>query len=302
MTAPAWQHPARQHPSARRRQRSSAGSVPFVPERPRASAARRSAPRPLPAPAAAESERPRAAKQRPASRPFAARRPPRVRRRMQGAGLGRAVRRFRIPLALLMGAAALAAVLLGQESTDFPSRTAVRVTAEVPAGQALSASQLEEAEVDAGSLPEDYAHSAEDFVGQILAAPLPAGAVVHPAQLVGPGLLKGHEPGTVAVPVRPADTAMLGLLSVGQRVDVLASTDAAESESGTARVAESAPVLWMPQGAEENWVGGTADGQDVAILAVDAETAERLAEAGSQGRLHLSLTSGPAQTGVEGND
>lgn len=213
---------------------------------------------------------------------------------MQGAGLGRALRKFRVPLALLMGAAALAVVLLGQESAEFPTAQAVTVVSDVPAGQILSASDLDEAEVDAGSLPEGYAHGVEDFVGETLAAPLPAGAVLHPAQLVGPGLLEGHPPGTVAVPVRPADTAMIGLLAVGQHVDVLASRDAAEDEPSTSRVAEAAPVLWMPQGADDNWVGGGSDGQDVVILAVDAETAERIAEAGYQGRLHLSLTNGPA--------
>ncbi|WP_168198556.1 RcpC/CpaB family pilus assembly protein [Nesterenkonia sp. NBAIMH1] len=203
----------------------------------------------------------------------------------------RALRRFRAPLALLMGAAALVAVLMGQQGGASDTVTAVRVTVDVPAGELLSASMLEEDQVDAGSLPEGYAHTAESFEGEAMAAPLPAGAVLHPAQLVGPGLLQGHPAGTVAVPVRPADTAILGFMSAGQRVDVLASSDAPEGESAAARVVDAAPVLWVPQGGDETWLGSSADSSDVVILGVDAQTAEDVAEAGYRGRLDLVLTS-----------
>jgi pilus assembly protein CpaB len=118
---------------------------------------------------------------------------------------------------------------------------------------------------------------------------LPAGAVVHPTQLVGPGLLTGHSPDTVAVPVRPADTALIGLLSPGQRVDVLASPETPKAAGESRRIAEAAPVIWIPQDESENWLGATSDSQNVVILAVDAPTAAQLAEATSSGRLHLTM-------------
>ncbi|WP_258935174.1 SAF domain-containing protein [Nesterenkonia pannonica] len=85
----------------------------------------------------------------------------------------RALRRFRAPLALLMGAAALVAVLMGQQGGASDTVTAVRVTVDVPAGELLSASMLEEDQVDAGSLPEGYAHTAESFEGKRWLRPCP---------------------------------------------------------------------------------------------------------------------------------
>ncbi|WP_022873517.1 Flp pilus assembly protein CpaB [Nesterenkonia alba] len=198
------------------------------------------------------------------------------------------LRRFRVPVAVLLGLCAAAAALLGTDHQPVETTTAVRVTQDITAGEVLSPSVLEEVEIDVAALGQGYATSVDELAGATLAASLPAGAVVLESQLVGPGLLDGYEPGTVAVPVRPADTAIIGLLSPGQRVDVLASRDAPEQEQATERVAQNVPVLWIPQGEGDNWLGaGEAD--DVVILAVDAATAEDIAQASHAARLHLSL-------------
>ncbi|WP_300342139.1 Flp pilus assembly protein CpaB [Nesterenkonia sp.] len=269
-------------------------SVPFVPRRP----TRRGRPRsPGEAPGGTQRRRRRQKSLRgPTGRgPGAERggppqsRPPRVRRRLKPGGLSRWVRRFRIPVALLLGICAAAAALLAAESRQAQLVPAVRVTQPVAVGEQLTAAVLEEVQVDTEAVPDEHTGSMEDFLGRTAAAALPAGAVVHTSHLVGPGLLEGYDPGTVAVPVRPADASMIGLLSPGQRVDVTAASEAPEADASPVRIASAAPVLWIPQDESENWIGGASAARDVVILAVDSSTAEQIAQAGHQGRLHLSL-------------
>lgn len=166
--------------------------------------------------------------------------------------------------------------------------TAVQVSSSVAAGQTLTAADLEETQVDVAAVPDQQAQL-DQLLGRQVAVPLPAGALVHQEHLVGPGLLEGQEDGVVAVPVRPADTAIVGMLTPGQTVDVLVSADSAESGSSSRTVAAAAPVLWTPTSEDENWLPGAGEAGNVVIVAVEAETAEAIAEATHEGRLHLSL-------------
>lgn len=226
-------------------------------------------------------------------------RPPRVNRRLRGPGLPRWVQRFRIPLALLLGLGAAAASVLAGAEGQLETTSALRVTADLGVGERLSAAVIEEVQVDAAAVPRDYDVEVEQMLGRQVAVPIPAGALIHPEQLVGPGLLAGQDPGTVAVPVRPADPAMVALLTPGQRVDVLASSDTLERGSSSQLVATAAPVLWTPRDDSETWLPSGTEPGGVVILAVDPATAESIAEATQEGRLHLSLRgtvepSGPA--------
>ncbi|WP_166432936.1 Flp pilus assembly protein CpaB [Nesterenkonia salmonea] len=270
-------------------------SVPFIPHHPKDDRAPEQAKKTVGDSAqTAARQQIRAGRSRRANKPSrsgALRKPPRVRRRLKPGGLFRLIRRFRIAVAVVLALSAAAAALLAGERSEMEMATVVRVTSDVVSGDILNASVLEQAEIDAEAVPDHYSADIHDMLGQTAAVALPAGAVVHPTHLVGPGLLTGHEPGTVAVPVRPADTAIIGLLSPGQRVDVTVSADGPESEGGSRRIAEAAPVLWIPQDESENWLGATSDSKNVVILAVDSVTAAEIAESTSSGRLHLTVVS-----------
>ncbi len=82
----------------------------------------------------------------------------------------------------------------------------------------------------------------DDAVGAILAAPLRAGEPVTDVRLVGPGLVDSA-PGSVALPVRVSDAAQVGLLEVGDEIDLLATDP--ESRT-TATVAAGVLVLAVP--------------------------------------------------------
>ncbi|WP_218221642.1 Flp pilus assembly protein CpaB [Nesterenkonia sp. Act20] len=201
------------------------------------------------------------------------------------------LQRFRIPLALVLGLGAAAAALLTSEEGQLETALALRVNADIAAGDRLSSAVVEEVPVDAAAVPQGYSADIEQVLGQQVAVPLPAGSLIHPNQLVGPGLLAGQDPGTVAVPVRPADPAMIGLLTPGQRVDVLVSSDSPERGSSSALVATAAPVLWTPKDESKNWLPAGGEAGSVVILAVNLDTAESIAQATQEGRLHLSLRS-----------
>ncbi|MGR6967475.1 Flp pilus assembly protein CpaB [Geodermatophilus sp. URMC 61] len=113
-------------------------------------------------------------------------------------------------------------------------------------------------------------------VGQELARGVRSGEPLTDAALAGAGLTDRLAPGQVAAPVRPADLAVSALVQPGDRVDVLATLpDATRAEV----VAAGAPVLATP--------GPEDDG--LLLLAVDADTAARLAAAATTATLSLSL-------------
>ncbi|GAA1146109.1 SAF domain-containing protein [Nesterenkonia lutea] len=190
---------------------------------------------------------------------------------------------------MLLGLGAAAAALMTAGEGELETASALRVSTDVAAGERLVPGMVEEIAVDVAAVPRGYSAELEQVVGQQVAVPLPAGALIHPNQLVGPGLLAGQDPGTVAVPVRPADPAMVGLLTPGQRVDVLVSSDSPERGSHSEPVAREVPVLWTPQDESENWLPSGGEAGSVVILAVDLAAAESIAQATHEGRLHLSL-------------
>lgn len=85
--------------------------------------------------------------------------------------------------------------------------------------------------------------------GAVLAAPVRRGEPLTDLRLLGPSLLDGHGPGSVAAPVRVADAALASLVRPGDRVDVLAVSDGAASFSPARPLVTAAPVLAVPPAA-----------------------------------------------------
>jgi Flp pilus assembly protein CpaB len=113
-------------------------------------------------------------------------------------------------------------------------------------------------------------------VGRALNGGVRSGEPLTDAGLAGAALTDQLAAGQVAAPVRPADLAVSALVHPGDRVDVLATPPgAARAEV----VAAGAPVLATP--------GPDDDG--LLLLAVDGDTAARLAAAATTATLTLSL-------------
>ncbi|MGW0072967.1 flagellar biosynthesis protein FlgA, partial [Streptosporangium sandarakinum] len=92
-----------------------------------------------------------------------------------------------------------------------------------------------------------------------------------------------HGPGTVATPVRVADSEAARLLSPGDVVNVLAASATWEGAVPARVVAEGVTVL--------AGLGDRSDHGALVVLATTAEQAVRLASAQAGG--HLSITIGP---------
>jgi len=200
---------------------------------------------------------------------------------------------YRRPLAACLAAVSVACALSALAPEHVPTRTVVVAARDLPAGHAIAASDLALRVLASAALPPDVAGDAGEVVGARLSVPLRSGSPVAPASLVGPGLLTGSPPGTVAVPVRPSDAETVSLLSPGQLVDVVLSTgNGYEQPVESAVIASALPVLWTGDTAPDGgWLGGESPAGMVVLAASAAESAV-LAGAASRGRIFLVLVAG----------
>ena len=190
------------------------------------------------------------------------------------ARLRRAVRRTvlarRRPLAALCaGVAVLAGVQAVRPAEG--ATVAVPVAAhDLDSGTVLSAGDLSTRRLPVGSAPDGIETHA---VGRTLAGPIRRGEPVTDARLVAPALIAGY-PGRVALPVRIADADVVGLLRVGDHVDLVA----ADPRSGTASyVAVDVPVVALPApdeqrvGSSAGSIAGGVTGRLVVVAAVPSD-------------------------------
>jgi Flp pilus assembly protein CpaB len=198
-------------------------------------------------------------------------------------------------LAALLAATAL---VLALRPASAPSPAPATVPVVVAAADLAPGAVLTTGDVAVAHYPPELrpAGTVEDpaaVEGRVLAGGLRSGVPLTDAGLVGAGLTDRLGTGQVAAPVRPADLAVTSLVRPGDQVDVLATPPgAARAEV----VAAAAPVLATP--------GREDDG--LLLVAVDADTAARLAAAATTATLTLSLPprpaggAGPAATRVGG--
>jgi Flp pilus assembly protein CpaB len=167
----------------------------------------------------------------------------------------RVLRRRRLIAVTLIGVAVASS--LRALAPPAPETTAVLVAArDLPAGQAIAAGDLVEVAVPPGVVPEGVAG---DPVGRLLAAPLRRGEPVTDVRLVG-AELTAATPDTVALPVRLSDAGQASLLSVGDRIDLVATDPQART---TTALAERATVLAVP--AEDVAADGALPGRLVVL-------------------------------------
>ncbi|WP_372728089.1 SAF domain-containing protein [Nocardioides sp.] len=178
--------------------------------------------------------------------------------------LRRAVLRRRRLLAAVLAAVTVGSglqVAAGPAPRGVPVLVAAR---DLPGGQLVAPDDLQEVEFRAESVPGGLA---PDPVGRVLAGPMRRGEPLTDVRLVGPGLTAGHA-GLVALPVRLPDAAMVELLRVGDRIDLLA-TDPRGAQAEV--VARDLPVLALPERAGAGGVD-TLAGRIVVLGATDSAT------------------------------
>src|SRR4051812_18202876 len=183
-------------------------------------------------------------------------------------------------LAALLTAVAVAAGLHAA-GAEPPARVGVGVAAhDLPAGAVVGADDVRRVGFAPGSAPDGLA---DEPAGRTLAAPLRAGEPVTDVRLVGPALTDGY-PGLAAVPVRLPDAGMVGLLRVGDRIDLVSADP---QGGGASVVAAAVPVLAIPDSAPEVGASGLT-GRLVVVGAPPADVA-RIADASVRTFLTLAF-------------
>ena len=156
-------------------------------------------------------------------------------------------------------------------------QSVVTLTRDLPIGARLEAQDLEV--IQAQQPPDGAVVDPAAAQGQVLAGRARRGEVVTDARLADP---VGPSPGPdrLAVPVRPADPAIVDLLGPGMHVAVILV-----EESGAATVlAADAIVLAIPPPPER----GNSDRP--IVLSVPKESADRIVAAGLAGTIALRFT------------
>jgi Flp pilus assembly protein CpaB len=174
-------------------------------------------------------------------------------------------------LAAVLAALAVASALRAHAEPPPPRLPVLVAARDLAAGATVSPDDLTRAAFAPGSVPDGVLGSAAEAVGRSTVGPVRAGEPLTDVRLLGAGLLARY-PGAVAAPVRLGDRATVGLLRVGDRVDILAADP---QGTGAAEVAaRDVPVIAIPPPGD---AGPGPTGGGLILVAVPEGTARVLA-------------------------
>ena len=194
----------------------------------------------------------------------------------------RLLRRLRWVLAAVLRALAGLTAVSAPRAAVEAGKVAVPVAArDLAGGTVLGAGDLRTVGLPAAAVPAGTLRPDGSVVGRVLAGAVRRGEPLTDARVVGAGLARlAGGPGSVAVPVRLADTGVAALVRPGDRVDIVAVTE----HGATSVVVAGVTVLAVPQAPD----GGLTEGTLV-VLAVPGYLAPRLIAAALGARLAVTL-------------
>jgi len=204
------------------------------------------------------------------------------------AGLIRLVSWHRRKLAV---AAAMGATAAGISAASPPAPATVPVVVaarQLTGGDRLVAADLSVHRVPGSAVPEGAIADPAAVVGRTLVAPLSRGSVLTTLSVIGdhPSVAAGM----VIAPVRISDAAVIGLLRVGDRVDIVAADP--QSGSGAHVIAEQVRVVTIPRPSDSgsSLSPDSGDPQTLVLVEVSTDEATALADAAAGSQLSLLLT------------
>ncbi|MGI8523387.1 MAG: SAF domain-containing protein [Nocardioides sp.] len=173
-------------------------------------------------------------------------------------------------LAALSAAVAVAATLHTLRPPPAPIVTVLAARHDLAAGITLTGRDLVRRDLPTSAVPAGAALTAR---GRVLAAPMRSGETVTDVRLVGPALAAASDES--ALPVRMPDPAMVALLQVGDRIDLI-GVDA--RGHGAALVAAGVRVLALPRVADDPTADGGLSGRLV-VLSVPTSLVDAVSSA-----------------------
>ncbi|MEO6713947.1 MAG: SAF domain-containing protein [Mycobacteriales bacterium] len=196
--------------------------------------------------------------------------------------------RHRRLTAALCAALAVGAGLSVVAPAPAPTTLVLATARGLAAGQVISAEDLTTVAVPARTAPEGVLDPSErtSVIGRSVALPVRRGEILTDVRLSGRELRKHlTEGGLQIAPVRIADAGAVALLATGDHVDVLG---AVEGLTHAVVVAADLLVVAVPVHADEG-LDTASEGGALLVVAANAETARRLAQAAIASRLSVVL-------------
>lgn len=186
--------------------------------------------------------------------------------------------------------AATTAGITAVSPADPPSTRVVVAGHRLDGGAKVKTADVTTQQVAADTLPDDALTDPASVVGRTLVAPVSKKGILTKVHVLGKSPVTGS--GKVIAPVRIADSAVVKLLHVGDRVDVLASDP--ESKKSATVVARHARVATIPASDDSgSGIGVAARGnsQKATLLLMEVSSAEAttLANAASSSQLSVLL-------------
>lgn len=189
----------------------------------------------------------------------------------------------------VLAAVSAAALGITAATPDPPPTTAVVVAGQqLTGGQQLAAADLDVRRLPADLVPAGAVTDARSLVGRTLVAPLTEGSVLTRVSVLGSRQQVGA--GMVIAPLRISDPAVVALVRVGDRVDVVAASP--ESGHGAQVIAEQLRVVTIPRtdGGSAPLAADGADAETLLLVAARPKQAELLAEAATRSQLSVLLS------------
>lgn len=204
------------------------------------------------------------------------------------AALIRVISWHRRKLAVVAAMGATAAGITAAAPPSPPTMAVVVAARQLPGGQRLSSADLSVRELPRAAAPDQAITDPSAVVGRTLVAPLSRGSAITRLSVIGdhPAVADGM----VIAPVRISDAAVIGLLRVGDRVDIVAADP--ESGSGARVIAHQVRVVTIPRSTSSGsgLDPGTADPQTLVLVEVTTDEATTLADAATGSQLSLLLS------------
>lgn len=172
---------------------------------------------------------------------------------------------------LVVGAVVLA---IKDPQAEGRSQTVLVTARDVTPGSALSASDIQVRRWPVDLVPMNALHSVDQATGRVLAGAAGAGELLTSHRLAGPELARRARgrADAVSVPIRLADADIAGLLSPGQKVDVI--TVGSRSDQPTILASGAIVLTVLPD------QGKIAGGRGrLVLIAVPGQSAAKLAAA-----------------------
>ena len=185
-------------------------------------------------------------------------------------------------VAALLAALAVWAGLTALRPGPPPTVQVVVAARQLPAGHRLSGADLTVHDYPVALAPADAIADPTTVVGRHLVGPLAEGSPVGLQAMVTTRTLA---PGHLLAPIRVGDAAVLGLLRVGDRVTLTATT----SQQSATVVARGVPVAAIPRAPDAGPLGGGSDTASLILVEVAEQTAADLHRWSQEGALGVSL-------------